>query len=115
MVSQAITTKKILSLLERNQNLCEASLEYPSSKHPSTPRHLSTCEKASTKPESSTTIHKLLNQTTTELHEKDSKTSREEIEVIELFPDEKINNKLYKKSRYQPTRRNDVEKIDNID
>ncbi|CAF4397995.1 unnamed protein product [Adineta steineri] len=30
MVSQTLTTKQILSLLEGNRNLCEISAEYPS-------------------------------------------------------------------------------------
>ncbi|CAF1329617.1 unnamed protein product [Adineta steineri] len=115
MVSQTLTTKQILSLLEGNRNLCEISSEYPSLKQPLPPRHLCTCTKSSIVPQK-TIIQKLSDQTTTEHHGRNSnsssRVSHEQIESIESFQDDEIN-KLYKKSRYQLTKRNDESIIDN--
>jgi len=120
--SQSMANKEILALLKKTENLCEINKEYPSLKQSSIPRHLCTSTKPLKTPESMN-IHKLLNKITSEEHEKDSnkqsKDNKEETEIIELFQyqqQEEINNKLYRKCRYQLTdskNNNDDEERDN--
>ncbi|CAF1007019.1 unnamed protein product [Rotaria sp. Silwood1] len=109
-----MASKQILSSIRKNQNLCEISNEYPSLIRCVTPRHLCTCVKQ--KISGKTHIDELSNKEIdqhSKQNEKDSKenskNAKEQIESIELFQQEEINDKLYKKRRYQLRRTKDYD------
>lgn len=104
-----MTSGRMLSSFRKNPNLCETSTEYPSLKQSLTPRHLCTCVKSKTSDSIGFDIssNKITNQSHDHQHKdssKDSEKAREQTELIKLFDCEKqeeINNKLYKKRRYE--------------
>ena len=107
---------KNTSVSGANLNLCEVDTEYPSLKQSSIPRHLCVCTQ-SKKASQTTTTDKLSNKETSDQHNpsknsstQNSKIAKEGTELIDLFQytqDEDINDKLYKKRRYQLTTTND--------
>ena len=91
-----MANKQIL-LAKRNINLCEINNEYPLLKQRSSiPRHLCTSIQT-VKVAVPISMNNLSTRVMTEHPEKDSKKGKDQIEVIELFPEEE--EKLYRKTR----------------
>ncbi|CAF1220448.1 unnamed protein product [Adineta ricciae] len=113
MVSQTLTSKHLLALLEKSRTICEASREYPSSQQPLPPRHLCTSTTISSKANPNT-IQKILQTSTNESQLKAlseyAKHVKDETEVIELLPGEQQDerkSKFLRKTRSQSMETND--------
>ena len=102
MVSQTLTSKHLLALLEKSRTICEASREYPSSQQPLPPRHLCTSTTISSKANPNT-IQKIVTTSTNESQLKAlseyGRHVKGETEVIELLPGEQQDERKSKFSR----------------
>ena len=97
-----MANKQVASLFRVNTNLCEINREYPCLNKSSHQRHLNTNFEPLKSP-GHVNVEKLLEKITSEYQEgnnKHPKTVKDQTEIIELFPEE-INEKLYRKCRYQ--------------
>jgi hypothetical protein len=94
-----MANKHTASLFKKNVNLCEINREYPCLKKSSSPRHLNTSEPS--KIPDNVNIEKLVKKIINEhqendLNNKDSKNTKEQTEIIELFHED-IHQKMLKK------------------